>query len=415
MFAKFKLFTKTDFFKGSAILTVSAFLVNIFNYFFSFVIGRTLGPSGFGEFTAIFSYAYIFSVPMSVISTVIIQKIGSAEHKIEKAMALENLFWEKMARFRYIFILLIFAPFIFSRISNLSIASSIFFFLLMMASFIGSFYNSILRGLKMFLYAGIMSTMTASIKFSSALITFVPFFKNIYTILSLILAASILECILIYKYFAKKKVNHNSVRIEKRIVQLIFNHQMIIATISLMGIALLNNADVIFVKKFFSASNAGLYSAWSLFAKIILYGLGPLLTVSFISFTEKSDHKKTKYLIFLWFLFFMFIGASSYFFYSSLSSTLVAILFGSGYLKIAANLGLAGIFGTFYTLIVFMNGYFLAKKSKYSLIVALFIPFYLLSLYFTKSTISNVMNINIIFSGLISLCYLLAFLKRNPE
>lgn len=415
MLAKIKIFTRSDFFKGSAILTISAFLTNIFNYFFNFIVGRTLGPAGFGEIAAIFSYTYIFSVPMAVATSIIIQKIGSATNKMERVVALEHLFWEKFSRFWYIFILMIPAPFLFSYLTNLSITSSIFFFLMIFVGFIGTFYSSVLQGLKLFFIAGVLSLIAASVKFSGALITLIPGLNNINVVLFLILVSSISGLLLSLVLLRKKSKAIEIKKIEKRFLSILLDRQTILTTLSLLAIALMNNADIIFVKKFFSASDAGLYSAWSLFGRIIFYVLGPLITVAYIFFTERNDNKKNRLQIFLWLIFFMIIGLSSYIMYSIFSHEIISLLFGTSYFKISQYLGLAGIFGTLYTVIVFFNNYFLAKKSKYAYIIALVMPFYLYGLFLCKKDIVSVININIMYSGFISLCYLLAFLKKDPE
>jgi len=324
MFAKFKLFTKTDFFKGSVILTVSAFLGNIFNYFFNFIIGRTLGPSGFGEVAAFFSYTYIFSVPMAVATSIVIQKIGSSSNKLEKAFTLEHLFLEKIRRYWYLFLLLFFAPFIFSRITNLSIVSSIFFFVMIGVGFIATFYTSILQGLKLFFIAGIISLIVVSLKFSGALITFIPSLNNVGVVLLFILISSIVGLLLSVFFLKSKSPKTETKIIEKRLMHILLDRQTVLTTISLLAIAFLNNADIIFVKKFFLATDAGLYSAWSLFAKIIFYALGPLITVAYIFFTEKNDTKNNRLIPFLWIVFFIFIGLSSYIAYSLFSQAKIS-------------------------------------------------------------------------------------------
>ena len=65
-----------EFFQGGFFLTSSSFTINVLNYFFNLLAARTLGPSGFGEITAFFSYNNIFSVPILVVTLVLIQKIG---------------------------------------------------------------------------------------------------------------------------------------------------------------------------------------------------------------------------------------------------------------------------------------------------------------------------------------------------
>jgi hypothetical protein len=53
-----------------------------------------------------------------------------------------------------------------------------------------------------------------------------------------------------------------------------------------------------------------------------------------------------------------------------------------------------------------MNNYFLAKKSRYSLILPAFIPFYLIALYLFKTSLDSIFLVNIGFGIAVTLLYL---------
>ena len=109
----------------------------------------------------------------------------------------------------------------------------------------------------------------------------------------------------------------------------------------------------------------------------------------------------------------MSIGLVSYIFYSFFAHTIIGALFGHKYFAVLPYLGLASIFGTFYSLINFMNTYFLAKKSAGALILpALCVPYIVCFFLFEKSFI-NVMNIDIYFCVGILIAYCLFSLRSN--
>ena len=89
---------------------------------------------------------------------------------------------------------------------------------------------------------------------------------------------------------------------------------------------------------------------------------------------------------------------------------LIISLFGNKFLGVVPYLGFAGIFGTFYAAISFLNTYFLAKKGLPSLILIILLPLYFLALFFLPKNLLNLIWTNIVFSGIVACTYLGAFL-----
>src|SRR3989338_3744812 len=82
------------FVKGGAVLTLSAVIVNICNYFFHFLSAHSLGPKGYGEITTFFSYTSIISMPLSVLHTIFTQRISAAKSNRNQYVALLfKYFW----------------------------------------------------------------------------------------------------------------------------------------------------------------------------------------------------------------------------------------------------------------------------------------------------------------------------------
>ena len=169
------------------------------------------------------------------------------------------------------------------------------------------------------------------------------------------------------------------------------------------------------VKKFFSPIDAGLYSAWSLFAKIIFFLIGPLISISFIFFSNKNNrHQQNKILIMSLIALFI-VGFSCYIAYVFFPLIMVNIIFGNKFRDLAPLLGLASFFGIFYSFIYLFNNYFLARKSPFALILPFTIPVYLLSLFIFKNNLLNIISVDIYFSLFVGIIYSIAYLfyKKN--
>src|SRR3990167_9226564 len=369
---------QNEFVSGGIIVTASSLVVNFFNYLFQSIIARTLGPQGLGEIAALFSYAIVFAVPLGVISTLVIQKIGASEEKgIEIARGIEHYFILKVKKMAPFFIALFFlTPFI-SRITNLSPITSYFFIPFLFLTFVSLFYSSLLQGLRFFWAFSIFAVIAGGIKLLGAISTFFKVPSPLGFTISIVLFSLLSGFILSYKYihnhFLKNKII--SQLYDKNISSILSSKVFIITLLSIGAITALNNLDVILVKKMLDAHSAGLYASWSLLAKIILYLSTPLISVSFVYFTGNS-HKKSQQKVMIYFLVGMIaIFSGLYLFY-------------------------------FYNIIFFINNFFLAKKSLFALLLPFCLPFFLLIFTLGAKSLTNAFQIDVWVSGIIAFLYL---------
>lgn len=407
---KLKMLWSNEFIQGGFFLTSSSLLVNLLNYFFHFLAGRTLGPAGYGEIITLFSYLYLTSVPLSVISTVITQKISSRENQYQFVAALEDFFWQKLKKWWFLALPPIIIPFI-PRLTNLTLLTSFSLVFLIIISPPGAFYNATLLGLKLFFWLSVIGVAATILKLAGPLL--VSFgIDGLATVMTFLLLSGLLP-VLANKMFLdrhiKRQQTSQNVLGSKRLLHLIFNKQVIITTISLLAVTALNNLDVIFVKKFLTAEVSGWYGSWSLFARIILFIVSPIIPVSFVFFAGKTGALKQNRVFVLLLAALLFVGGTSYVGYTILAPSLVNILWGDRFNQIIPYLGLAGIFGLLYSIIFFINNYFLAKKSFFALILSFLLPFYVFFLFIIPRNLPSVIRLNIVFSLIVVICYLLTY------
>ena len=145
---RFSRHLNNPFLRGSILFTVATFLGSFLNYVFNLIVAKKLGPTGFGEITALFSYTTIFSVPMAVITMVIIEKIGSNnERGLAYALTLEQWFLTKIKKWWLLLIPFLFLTPVIQKFTNLSFYSSASIAPFIMLSFIGAYYAALLQGL----------------------------------------------------------------------------------------------------------------------------------------------------------------------------------------------------------------------------------------------------------------------------
>lgn len=406
-----------EFSRGGIVLTGASFFSNFVNYLFNTIAGRALGPAGYGELTTFFSYNYITSVPLLVLTTLIIQKISaSGENRFSYTHALEQFFYVKLRRWWFLFIALIFFIPLIPTLTNLSLISSYSLLPFFVLSFIVAFYNASLQGLRFFTIFALISFMTVLIKLVGALLVLAGV-DGLTTIIGALFVGTIFNLvaghIIIARATKKHAVIHHEA-IQKNIRRIIFDRQFAIMTVSLLAITLLNNGDIVFVKKFFSPFETGIYASWSLFAKIILYVITPFISVSFVYFSTSEKSQTKPFLIA--FACIVFFAIASFFGYTLFGPILISLLFGSQFDSLAPFMGKAALFGSFYTAIFYFNNYFLAKKKRSALILPIALPIYIALLFSLKNTsIEAIMNMNVGFSAVVMGVYILAAIKSSSS
>ncbi len=397
------------FYQGGIFLTIASFGVNLMNYFFNLLVGRTLGPIGYSEIIALFSYIAILSVPISVFSTLIIQKTGSKdEKKLHFAKELEQWLIAKIKERWYLIIPIVLVMPLIPYFTNLTPKTAFALIPLVALSLMASFYSSSLQGLHFFLAISLITLVTACIKLLGPI--FNLFFPSLFVILFFLLLASFFNFLFSKKVFsdALKPVKNHRKKIERSLLSFIHDRKLLVSTLSILAITLFSNIDIIFAKRFFSAYDAGIYGAWNLMAKVISYFFFPILAISFVYFSSKKNHDKQKNIFFVSLLIFAIVGVISYFFYTYFGEFVINLFFGSRFATVTPYLSYASIFGILYSVIVYINDFFIAKESKFSAILPCAIAIYIASLLIIPKDIGSFISLNTFFAACLTIVYLIA-------
>jgi O-antigen/teichoic acid export membrane protein len=407
-----KRLSTNSFLQGGIILTIANLISSAFNYLFNVLAARALGPQGYGEVTTLFSYITILSVPINVAVAIIIQKISSQSNgRYEYAAGLEKWMYLKFKKWWYISLLLIIIiPFI-PTITNLSPYVGYSLIPLLIITLILSFYDAAFQGIRMFMVFAAITIFATFLKLMGSVLVTINI-GNITTVIVFIFLSLVTKYILSLRMFHMKTPLKGISIPGKRIKMIVNDKQIWLTTVSLLALYVFNNIDIIFVKKVFSATDTGMYSSWSLFAKIIMYFAAPLMSISYIFFSskdQKKNHTKTfTYSILL----ILLISIGSYICYALFGTVILHLFFGEKYLSILPALPLASIFGSLYLMIFFTTQYFLSQTSKYALILPIIMPFYILTLVGVGKSIRSIMYIDIFFGFMIVICYLITLVQH---
>lgn len=321
--------------------------INFLNYIYHFVIGRMLGPSGYGELVSLISVIGIFGTIPASLGLVIIKYVSAAKTKEE----IDNLVgWIKRRTFQISLLIFICLAILSPAVASFLHINRIDYLILIAISYLFSlssgFNRSILQGLLRFKEMIFSILAESSFKLMlSVLLVYLGFFVG--GAIFAFTVACIVGWFLTSVYLRKYDTENTSQ--PKNIQSLIFfTFPVLIQTISLTSIYL---ADVILVKHFFSSLDTGMYGSLSNLGKVIFYGASPISAVMFPLVSKRHSFGEDYYKIFLY-----SFGLTSVFaifitlFYFLLPELAINILYGSDYLAAKGLLVWFGIFMSLFTL-----------------------------------------------------------------
>ncbi|MAF50488.1 MAG: hypothetical protein CMH64_00180 [Nanoarchaeota archaeon] len=358
--------------KDNFVLFVSFFILNILGYLFHFYAGRKLGPSEYGVFGSLLSLIYIIGLPLTSIQTTITKFVADFKAKGN---------WEEIAyllknSLKKIFLIglgvtlvyLLLSPFIasFLKIDSLTpvmlIGSYLFLALLLPIT------RGILQGLQKFKQLGASFVFEGITKLGlGVLLISIGLGVNgaILAFTFAYLIPFVLTFYFLRKVFRKEKKKFDSGEIYR------YSFPVALMLVSLTGFFTI---DILLVKHFLSAVEAGYYAAMALLGKVIFFGSMSVSMVMFPKIAELYAVKKNTKRLMLKSLFMVFLCSfvvvSFYFLFPEF---VVNMLFGSEYLEIAGLIGFFSLFMGIFSLVYVLSFYNVSiQRSKFIYILILF-------------------------------------------
>lgn len=358
--------------KNSSIFFLGSISGSIGNYIFHLLIGRILGPASYGILASLISLTAILAIPTGTLGLVSI-KLAS-EIKVSKNYGelhfLVRYLLKKLALVGMI-IFLFFCLFSSPLAHFLKIPSPkliIILGFLLFLSFLIPLTRSILQGLQMFKALALNMAIEPVIKISFTLLLLLAGLK-VYGALGAMIAATLIPFALSFKplHFIFRHPAKNKIKFKR-----IFSYALPVF-ISLFGFTLLYNIDIIMVKHFFNAEEAGLYSALSKLGQIIFFATTAIAAVMFPMVAERyKKGEKHTYLVRQSLKIVGGLSILGVIFYFLFPELMIKALFGSAYLKVAPLVGLFALAMLFLALSNLLINYYLSiHKFKFIYILAI--------------------------------------------
>lgn len=388
-FTKIKLLSsnvlKHPLFSGSFIIFGGSMFVNVINYVYHLVMGRMLGPVGYGILASIFSLLYIVSIiPLST-SISIVKFISTTKNKSELS---EVYFGIKTFAFKLSLVLLILFTFISVPLANFLHITDIFSIaivgLVMFFSIITLVNQATLQGLLKFNGFIIPNLVLAIVKLILGVILVLLGF-SVAGAVGGILTGSILSYLISLSFVSKyvKKSKNTTFKIER------FIKYSIPVLFQAFAFTSIFSLDLLLAKHFLSPLEAGIYASLSTLGKVIYFATSPIASVMFPIISKRhAESTSYKKILFLSLITTFVISLSVVLIYYLFPEIAIKGLFGSDYLAGADNLVWMGVFMIFYSIAYLLVNYFLSIGKTFIVIlpiIASIVQGVLIFVYFHSS------------------------------
>lgn len=335
--------------KNSIIVLAGSMFANFFAYLYHLTVGRILGPEKYGELAALLSLIYLLNVPAQGLQTVMTKYFSSfkARQQTGEAKSLFLLATKWMLLLEVIgFIILL--PLLNKLADFLHISTKenfIWLYLIFSTYLISVIQLSSYQAYQLFFASSVLTNTGAALRLIAGAMG--ALFGVSATLLSNVLTNLVMYIVSFLPLSFIIKVKSEPVSISKRHIL----GYSIPTLITALGITALYSQDVILVKHFFAAREAGIYSSLSILGKVIFYASSALGFVLFPVVAERSELDKShRSIVWTGLAVIALISFTLTAFYFLFPKSVVDLLFGKAFYEAVPYLGYFGLFISFFSL-----------------------------------------------------------------
>lgn len=268
---------RNDFVRHSALVFGASMAANVLNYVFNFAISRNVGVEGFATLSSLVSFLMLLSIPTSILSLVVV-KYAAAYHAAGDAARVRRLSqvllkWSGIAAVGLFAIGVLLRPEIASFLHIDDDAAIVLCLGIIGLGLITPSVRSILQGEQDFLRYGISTVLEVFLKVLIAIALVYAGYGVAGAMLGWIIGTA---CAVAYTVWAVLS-KHGAASVQP--VRLGLDVRRLLHTTLGVGLAtgcltVMSFMDVLLVKHFFNAHEAGLYAAVNLTGKVVFFVVG---------------------------------------------------------------------------------------------------------------------------------------------
>ncbi len=355
--ARVKNFAKHPLIAGSSLMIGGSMFINIINYVYHVVMGRILGPVGYGTLSSIFALLYIITIIPTSASNSIVKFISAAKDSKEVA----SIYYGSrkiifIVAFVLSIVILIFSTIIAKFLNIDNVLLVVLISPVLFLSLITLVNQATLQGMLSFFGVVGPNLVSSIIKFVLGVILVILGWSVFGAIGAIVVGVLI-------AYFLSEYLIKRAIKVTKPGV---FDAKPLLKyslPVLLLAIAYTSffTTDLILVKHFFPPFEAGIYASLSILGKVIYFASQPITAVMFPIVSKRHAMREKYEKVFLASLFTTIVISFGivlvYFLFSDLA---INVLYGSKYLSARSNLVWMGLFIAFYTTSYLISNFYLS-------------------------------------------------------
>lgn len=398
---------KNPFLSGSLVMIIGSNVYNGGQFVYHFLSGRFLGKAYYGDLAAIISILGIIGIVQLALSLTIVKFI-TAEKDDKKLV--DFIKWIYRMSIWAGLIVGIIVSLISPLITNfLHIAQPLAVFLLgpIIFSFIVILTcRAVLQGLLQFNRYVVSLLIEAFVKLTLTVVLILLGFAvvgAVGAILIAVLCSFIFTRISLSPYLKGKRESNPDLK-----PLLKYSGFVLIQGLALTS---MYSSDLILVKHFFSAEEAGLYAALAILGRVVFFGASPITQVMFPLISKRhsndQDYKNIFYASVL-----LVVGLTAFvtLIYYLVPQIPLGVLYGKSFLDGTKLLWWYALFMSFLAVSMLLTQFYLSvHKTKVSLLFAVAAISQLVLIWFMHNSLLGVIQISIAVSALLVLALLLYF------
>jgi len=401
MMKKLKNLTKHPLFSGSAIMFVGNMGANVINYAYHLIMGRLLGPIGYGILASLYSILYLVSIIPSSASVSIVKFISSAkDNELFSVYETIRKFIFKLAIVLALLVIVI-SPAIskFLHIDNiipvLLIAPILFFALITLVN------QSTLQGLLKF-SGFVIPVLISSLSKLLIGVALILIGWSIFGAMSAIVIGAVLAYLYSFSY-VKKHIVKTKVKTINLKPFLKYSGPVLLQSLAFTSIF---TVDVILAKHFLDPFSAGIYAALSTLGKIIFFATSPIASTMFPVISKRKAQNQGYIKVFIVsFIITLAIAVVITLFYFLFPNLAIGVLYGKDYLSAKTDLVWMGMFMIFYSLSNLLVNFFLSiGKVKIVFIPLVGALIQAIIIWFYHNNITNIIHVSLFTTFIMFIC-----------
>ncbi|OQA93422.1 MAG: Polysaccharide biosynthesis protein [Microgenomates group bacterium ADurb.Bin219] len=360
----FSKLLQSDLLKGNLIMFVGSMVANIGSYFYHFLTGRILGPDDYGILSSLISLTYFLVLPTTVVNVLIVKYTSALKEGKGFEAAIGFYYWlnQKIKNFGVLglLFLLLVSPLITNFFHYSSVLLVVLVGIFSLISLFASINTSTLQGFSAF---GAFSLVVVFQSLGKLIIGVIFLFLGfgvtgaVFSLPISMAATYFLSFLLIQKLVKKQRVEIPRKQPEVKVI--LKNCWPIL--VSTLALTSFYTTDILLVRHFLPAYEAGLYASLANLGKIIFFasnsvGLVMLPTVSGRQAKGEDSFRP----LLLSFIGVLGISLSLSVLFFVFPKQVIIALYGRQYLTVAPLMGIFSVFMILYSLVSLMINFYLA-------------------------------------------------------